>query len=224
MNNAIIRYGKSLYEKNSILWVMACRIVSRITSKITGNTIVENSLIHNSTISAGDKSNTIKISGGGVIRNSRIVITGSNSSVVIDENCVMNYTDIICYGDNAHCFIGKNVTFNSFNTAGTGINVSQNTTLSIGDDSLFSNSIGIYTTDFHKIMNADGIQINMDESIQIGKKVWIGMKTLILKGSKIPDGCVVGAGSLVAGAIQEKESVVGGNPLRTLKYNISWEK
>lgn len=223
MNKAIVRYGKSLYEKNSILWVIACKIANRITSKITGDSMIENSLIKNSTVSAGDKSNSIKISGG-VIRNSRIVITGSNSSVIIGENCVMNYTDIILYGDNAHCFIGKNVTFNSFKTAGTGINVSQNTTLSIGDDSLFSNSIGIYTTDFHKIMNSDGIQINMDESIQIGKKVWIGMKALILKGSKIPDGCVIGAGSLVAGEIKDKNSVVGGNPIRTLKYNVSWEK
>lgn len=223
MNKSIVRYVKSLYEKNSILWVIACGIVSRITSKITGNTIIENSLIQNSTVSAGGKSNTIKISGG-VIRNSRIIINGSNSSVTIDENCVMNHTDIILYGDNAHCIIGKNVTFNSFKTAETGINVSQNTTLSIGDDSLFSNSIGIYTTDFHKIMNSDGIQINVDKSIQIGKKVWIGMRALILKGSKIPDGCVIGAGSLVAGAIKEKKSVVGGNPIRILKYNISWEK
>ena len=95
MNKTIARYGKSLYEKNSILWVVACRLVSRITSRITGNSIIENSLIKDSTVSAGDQSNTIKISRGGVIRNSRIVITGSNSSVLIDENCVMNYTDII---------------------------------------------------------------------------------------------------------------------------------
>lgn len=66
MNKSIVRYVKSLYEKNSILWVIACGIVSRITSKITGNTIIENSLIQNSTVSAGDKSNTIKISGGGL--------------------------------------------------------------------------------------------------------------------------------------------------------------
>lgn len=158
------------------------------------------------------------------MQNCRIVINGTNSSVLIDENCRMSSTDIILYGDNAHCIIGKNVTFNSFKTAGTGINISQNTTLSIGDESLFSNCIGIYTTDFHKITDAEGRQVNADKSIQIGKKVWIGMKAIILKGATIPDGCVVGAGTIVASTIKEEDSVVRGNPLRTLRHNISWEK
>lgn len=136
----------------------------------------------------------------------------------------MNSTDIILYGDNAHCIIGKSVTFNSFKTAGTGINIGHNTTLKIGDESLLSNSIGIYTTDFHEILNTEGIQVNKNKSIGIGKQVWIGMKAIILKGSIIPDGCVVGAGSIVAGVIEEENAVVGGNPIRILKHDISWRK
>lgn len=224
MNKTIVKYGKQIRKSNTILWRMACKVVNRVTSKISGNVVCEGSFIRNSTISAGVKSNSIRIHRGGVVRNCHIVINGTNSSVVIDENCTVNNTSIILYGDNAHCIIGKAVTFNSFKTAGTGINISQNTTLSIGDGSLLSNSIGIYTTDFHKIMNADGVQINPDKSIQIGKRVWIGMKAIILKGVTIPDGCVIGAGTIVTGTIDEENSVLGGNPSRILRRSISWER
>lgn len=154
----------------------------------------------------------------------RILINGTSSSVLIDENCRMSSMDIVLYGDNPHCIIGKNVTFNSFKTEGTGVNISQNTTLSICDDSLLSNRIGIYTTDFYKIIDANGHQINADKSIQIGKMIWIEMRTIILKGKTIPDGCVVGVRTLVTYTIKGKNSVVGGNPLRTLRHNISWER
>lgn len=37
-------------------------------------------------------------------------------------------------------------------------------------------------TDFHKIKNEDGVQINTNSPVLIGDHVWIGCRALILKG------------------------------------------
>lgn len=54
--------------------------------------------------------------------------------------------------------------------------------------------------------------------IDIGRDVWIGAGCRILKGAKIPDGCVIGANSVVTGkSALEAGGVYGGVPARLLK-------
>jgi virginiamycin A acetyltransferase len=48
--------------------------------------------------------------------------------------------------------------------------------------------------------------------IVIGDDVWIGANCVLLDGSDIPDGCVIGAGSLVRGRL-DSYGVYVGNPL-----------
>ena len=61
------------------------------------------------------------------------------------------------------------------------------------------------------------IQDNICEKIVIGKDVWIAAGVQILKGSKIQDGAVIGAGAVVKGSIPENAIAVG-IPARVLKY------
>ncbi len=54
--------------------------------------------------------------------------------------------------------------------------------------------------------------------ISIGRDVWIGAGCRILKGSKIPDGCVIGANSIVLEKSKlEPNCIYGGSPVRFLK-------
>ncbi len=57
----------------------------------------------------------------------------------------------------------------------------------------------ICDTDSHHIDNPDlrWIEKGPSEPIVIGPDVWIGMRTLVLKGVSIGQGTVVGAGSVV---------------------------
>lgn len=48
--------------------------------------------------------------------------------------------------------------------------------------------------------------------IVIGDDVWIGANCVLLDGSVVPDGCVIGAGSLVRGVL-EPYGIYAGNPL-----------
>lgn len=52
--------------------------------------------------------------------------------------------------------------------------------------------------------------------IEIGDDVWIGCGVTILPGSKIGNGAVIGANSLIRGIVNEN-MVVAGNPIKTLK-------
>lgn len=53
----------------------------------------------------------------------------------------------------------------------------------------------------------------------IGNDVWIGYGCLILSGSQIGDGAVIGANSVVSGTV-EPFAVVAGNPAELLRYRF----
>lgn len=91
-----------------------------------------------------------------------------------------------------------------------------------GRDNLLSWDILIMTTDFHPVFNSEGIRINEPKDIHFGNDVWIGCRTTVLKGSRVPDGCVIAAGSLLAGQFHRRNTLIGGHPARELKNDISW--
>jgi acetyltransferase-like isoleucine patch superfamily enzyme len=47
---------------------------------------------------------------------------------------------------------------------------------------------------------------------------------LILKGTVIPDGCVIAANTLVSKKLTGTNQVFGNQPLSVLAQNISWRK
>lgn len=54
----------------------------------------------------------------------------------------------------------------------------------------------------------------------IGNDVWIGHGAVILSGSRIGDGAVIGANSLVKGEIPPY-AIAAGNPARVMRYRFS---
>lgn len=57
--------------------------------------------------------------------------------------------------------------------------------------------------------------------ITIGNHVWIGMRSIILKGVTIGDGAVVAAGAVVTKDVPSG-AVVAGNPARIVKEGVEW--
>ena len=57
--------------------------------------------------------------------------------------------------------------------------------------------------------------------VEIGRDVWIGAGSRILMGAKVPDGCVIGANSVVLRkSVLEPDGVYGGAPVRLLKKRV----
>jgi maltose O-acetyltransferase len=98
--------------------------------------------------------------------------------------------------------IGKNFYINSFcHILGE---------VTIGDDVLIGPKVTIWGRD-HGTKATELIrkQPHIKESIDIGNDVWIGASVTILKGVKVGDGAVIGAGSLVVKDIPAYRIAVG---------------
>jgi acetyltransferase-like isoleucine patch superfamily enzyme len=92
-----------------------------------------------------------------------------------------------------------------------------------GKHCLLSWDILILDTDFHQIRDSLGELLNKDAPILIGNNVWIGSRCTILKGTVIPDGCVIGAQSLVNSSLNDAYTLYAGVPERAIKSEITWQ-
>lgn len=102
----------------------------------------------------------------------------------------------------------------------SGVTVYARQKITIGDNTLIGGNVKIFDNDFHPIDAEKRLQ-NDEESIgtrpvSIGKDCFIGCNALILKGTELGDGCVVGAGAVVCGKFPDR-SVIAGNPARVIR-------
>ena len=117
-------------------------------------------------------------------------------------------------------FIGNNTTIREFDS----VLVGDNKSISIGSDCMLGSNIKIWNGELHPIYSVSNKKrLNNAESIDIGDHVWIGSDVIVLKGSKISGGSVVGLRSLVKGKV-EKNTLVVGSPARQIRKNIEWKR
>ncbi len=89
--------------------------------------------------------------------------------------------------------------------------------IKFGRDIQFSWDCLVMDSDTHAILDEQGNHMNPDKDIIFGDKVWIGNGCMILKGTRVPDTCVIGARSVVSGSNFEDHSIIVGNPARSVK-------
>ena len=93
----------------------------------------------------------------------------------------------------------------------------------MGNDIQFSWDCLVMDSDTHTIYTINGEVANPDREILIDDNVWIGCRTTILKGSHIPEGCIVGACSLVTGNNFKRYTILIGMPAKSTKEIGKWE-
>jgi acetyltransferase-like isoleucine patch superfamily enzyme len=92
--------------------------------------------------------------------------------------------------------------------------------ISIGERCLIGSGVLIIDTDFHDPYSIPRRYLNIpkgssEDTICIGDDVFIGARSIILKGVNVGTGSVVGAGSVVVNDVPAY-SVVAGNPARII--------
>ena len=79
----------------------------------------------------------------------------------------------------------------------------------------------MYDTDFHALdamLNTKkGILDATARPVEIGENVWVAANVLILKGVKVCNGAVIGAGSIFKQAVPEN-ALVNGNPSKMIRF------
>ena len=87
--------------------------------------------------------------------------------------------------------------------------------ISIGKSSMIASDVTITDSDWHGIYDRTDY-VALPKEVEIEENVWIGERSIVLKGSKIGKNSIIGAGSVVAGDIPEN-CVFAGNPAKFVK-------
>jgi len=89
--------------------------------------------------------------------------------------------------------------------------------ITIGDRVVISWDCNILDRDYHSIDATE----ELTAPVSIGNGVWIGCRSIILKGVSIGDGAVVAAGSVVTRDVPA-HMLVAGNPAQIKKRVVGW--
>ena len=163
--------------------------------------------------------NLIYCEEGVKLENCAIRMLSSNSVLYLSKSKQPYRLKIMIYHNSVVAF-GKD---NYFNRDIQAVITEQKNVI-IGSDNLFSLEVWMRTGDSHLIYEIDSKKrMNASKSIYIGDHNWIGQQALILKGTQISSGAVVGANSVVTGKKIPVNTCFAGNPARLTKTGIFWD-
>lgn len=137
-----------------------------------------------------------------------------NATLIIHDTSTLNYKATIELHDGATVEIGS-----AYINSDAVVLAARRIT--IGRGVLISRMVFIFDADHHPIRNEAGEVINSPRPVEIADHVWIGLKSLILRGSKIGPGAVIAAGSLVGGRVKSGTMAASLEPARSYS-KIIW--
>ena len=144
-----------------------------------------------------------------------VIFQSTKKSISIKENTRIGSGVRLKAGFDGKITIGKNVWFDDYSF------IHAQEEVKIGDGCMIATSV--YIVDFDhkipaKIFDFKSINKNtyVRDSVIIGKNVWIGTHSIILRGVTIGDNAVIGAGSVVTRSIPAN-TVAVGNPAKVIR-------
>lgn len=145
----------------------------------------------------------------------------------VDKKCkvIFNGKIRLAHGCSLRCDQNGIIEFGKDNSFNQNFFCASNSVIRFGDDVLGGWNISVRDCDGHPVFDlSSGEQKANIKPVNIGKHVWIGAETKILKGTVIDDGSIVGFGSVVTRNFKgKKNSVIAGNPAAMIKDNIMWK-
>lgn len=165
------------------------------------------------------KGNRILIAQGSVLVNCTIYIRGAANLLFIGENCRLKDSILWLEGKACEINISSSTTVEGAHFAAT-----ESTSISIGEDCMISNQVTFRTGDSHSVLDIEtGKRINPAIDINIGRHVWIGANSTILKGVTIGEKSVIATGSVVTRDV-ESNTIVAGTPAKTVRTGVTWSR
>ena len=168
-------------------------------------------------ISFNGKCNRLTIQEGAKLRKITAEFRGSNAEISIGA-CRASL--IILIGSNSEISIasGTSSTGTIYMTAFEG------SSISVGKDCMFAGGVQIRADDAHPIFDIKtGRRVNRSKPIRIGDHVWLCEGAVILNGSEIGPGSIIGTRSIVKGKITNN-CVAAGIPARVTRKDVAWER
>lgn len=174
-----------------------------------------------------------------VLRHTRIELIGRGCRLTIAPGARLWDCAITIAGDGAELFIGadcrlRQVRLNVEDPGsrlligaqtiiiGATLLSQEGRLLQVGAGCMIAQHAEVRNSDSHAIYDHRGERINPAEDIVLGEHVWIGLGACIFRGARIGDGAVIGARSLVTGAIPPA-SIAFGVPAVPRRTAIRWD-
>ena len=155
-----------------------------------------------------------------ILKNCHIRFEGNNHTLQFGNNIRLENVNFFFEKENSDIIIGDYTWIGPQSE----LSAFDNSSITIGKNCIFAKECMLRPSDSHIIKDSQNNIINRPQNITIGSHVWLGQQTFVLKGANIPDGCIVGARSTVtASSKTEPNSMLVGQPAKTIKKNISWE-
>lgn len=175
----------------------------------------------------------------------RVTITfrGSNNRLTVHPESALTRLTVTFHGDNGVVNIGHNSTVgkpqlnlrvghrsrislgdNVSTTTMLFVSAVEGTAVAIGDDVMCATHNQIRTDDSHGIYDVTSRErINPALDVTIGDHVWLGYEAMVLRGSVIGPGSVIGMRSVVTSHIPNNCVAVGA-PAKVVRQNIARER
>lgn len=139
-----------------------------------------------------------------------------NNAIFIANNRVeISYANTISVDNNACLTMGYFFT-------GVGANVICHYKMDIGNNVMLGRDVCLFDSDYHRIFDEQHNKINDDKEVIIEDNVWIGARSMVLKGTVIHNGAIIGANSLVTGEIEGDRSYIIMKSGKSVGKPISW--
>lgn len=190
-----------------------------------GNTIEYDgpTLTENVTIEFRGKRNRLVVKAPTRINRLMVWFDRDDGLVEIDENSNTSGAYLRLksrVGEDSKISVGKNVTM----TGPCYMTAAEGTSITVGDDCMIAVANEIRTHDGHPIFELKtGERANKSSCIHVGNHVWLGKEAVLLGGSKVGDGSVIGFRSVVTSEIPNN-CVAVGLPAKVIKRDIAWER
>lgn len=145
----------------------------------------------------------------------------AGGSLVLGDNCLMQ-------GRSRMSAEEGRIQFGNFVSVGSGFFAicSEKAPVIVGNDCMLSKDVTLLSTDSHSIIDLNlkkNLSPEKDAEVQIGEHVWIGKGAVIMPGTRIEKGSIVGALSLVKGSF-EGNTTIAGNPAKIINVGRTWDR
>ena len=160
-----------------------------------------------------------------------VFICGNGSAVNISDNCVINNAEFGIEGNGSEIKIEKDVQIGGFawlngrtnRTDMVGMYAMAGKKITADSGSRISDGVIVRNSDSHTIKEKGGNIINPPRDVFIGKNVWICSGALLLKGSRVGNGSIVGARAVTSKDFSQTENaLIAGIPAKIIKEDVYW--
>lgn len=174
-----------------------------------------------------------------VLRRVSFDISGCDNRVTVAPNARLHDVEVKMRGEGHRLEIGEHVQIwrgsFAFEDRGCRVTLGERTvvydmtvgategrSIDIGRGCLISEQVDVRSGDSHSIVDAkSGARINHAADVVISDNVWLGARSMVLKGTTIGAHSVIAAGAVVSGAIPAG-CVAAGVPARPVATGVEW--